>query len=474
VIAADFIAFTATAMPLAPTPSAEALFQQSIAHMESGDAAGAEGLLRKALDLAPGFADALTNLGFLLDQRGDLASAEVAYSQALAAGADSCELHLNLGALLAPQKRFAEAEQSYRAALRCDPLSAAAWSNLGVLYIALKREAEAQQCLAKALAIQPDHRKARFNLGYVHLRQGRYEEGWQCMESRDWYAVFEKHFTIPRWQGEPIAGRSIAVGYEAGHGDVIQFARYIPMLKAAGASRITLICHPALKTLMMTLEGIGSVIALDEDVPSDGWDYWTPLMSLPYRFSTRAASIPTYIPYLHTDAHKVQQWSNQLPHGRPRIGLVWKGNPRFDNDADRSLAHLRQLAPLWSVQGAQFVSLQKGAGEDEPDTMGPGFPLTHLGPQMESFVDSAALLVQMDLLICVDTAMAHLAGALGVPCWLLLPDYMTDWRWGSAGNSSLWYPDTMCLFRQGPSGNWTEAIAQVTLALQTFVDNRTA
>jgi hypothetical protein len=129
---------------------------------------------------------------------------------------------------------------------------------------------------------------------------------------------------------------------------------------------------------------------------------------------------------------------------------------------------------LWSVQGAHFVSLQKGAGEDEPDTLASDFPLTPLGPPMENFADAAALLVQMDLLICVDTAMAHLAGALGVPCWVLLPDYMTDWRWGSAGSSSVWYPDTLRLFRQGPSGQWDEAIAQVALALQSSVDNRTA
>jgi hypothetical protein len=147
------------------------------------------------------------------------------------------------------------------------------------------------------------------------------------------------------------------------------------------------------------------------------------------------------------------------------VGLVWKGNPRFENDGDRSLPHLQTLAPLWRVPDVDFVSLQKGEGEGDVAECSVQQPVTDLGSHMQDFADAAAIVAQLDLVIAVDTAMAHLAGALGKPCWLLLPWYMTDWRWGAAGTESVWYPGVMRLFRQGPDGDWGPVIAEVALAL---------
>jgi ADP-heptose:LPS heptosyltransferase len=261
-------------------------------------------------------------------------------------------------------------------------------------------------------------------------------------------------------------GRSLLVTYEAGHGDVIQFCRYVPLLKAQGAMHITLLCHPALTGLMRSLHGLDAVCSFDEPLTSQHFDYWMPLMSAPHYLGTRADTVPTELPYLHAEPSLCAQWGKHLPTGAPRIGLVWKGNPQFENDADRSLAHLQTLAPLWTASGVDFVSLQKGEGEADVAERQAQQPLTDLGRRMQDFADAAAIVAQLDLVITVDTAMAHLAGALGKPCWLLLPWYMTDWRWGAEGVQSIWYPNVMRLFRQGPDGDWQPVIAEVALALR--------
>jgi hypothetical protein len=168
-------------------------------------------------------------------------------------------------------------------------------------------------------------------------------------------------------------------------------------------------------------------------------------------------------------------WAKHLP-AKPalRVGLVWKGNPQFENDSDRSLPHLQTLAPLWRVPGLDFVSLQKGAGEGDVAERAAQQPLADLGSAMQDFADAAAIVAQLDLVITVDTAMAHLAGALGKPCWLLLPWYMTDWRWGIEGTDSIWYPGAMRLFRQGPDADWGPVIADVAVALMERITPQSA
>ena len=453
---------------------AERLFHQGCVHLQAQDYAAAEACFEQALVLQPQMGEALANLAFLRERQGALEQATALYRQALAAGTDAFELHMNLGNLLLAQKCFDEAEQCYAEALARSPESSVAWSNLAVLYVGCKREPDALLCLQRALACDPSNAKARFNLAYLYLRQGQFEAGWQALEARDWYANFAAHFGFSRWAGEPLQGKSLLIACEAGHGDVIQFARYVPLVKAHGAARVGLVCHPALTELMHTLDGIDAVFDLSTDVPRSGWDYWTPLMSVAYHLKTRADSIPAHIPYLHPQAQRVAHWAALLPDTGTRIGLVWKGNPKFENDADRSLASVQLLAPLWQVPGARFVSLQKGEGEDEVALCQTVQPMLELGPRMDSFADAAAIVQSLDLVICVDTAMAHLAGALGTPCWVLLPDYMTDWRWRSAGHTSAWYPQQMRLFRQGANARWDEVVEAVVAALKDFVAQRAA
>ncbi len=435
--------------------------------MQAGDNGNAEISFENAVQLAPDLAEAHTNLAMLLSLRDENKAAEMHYLYSISSNPGYPQTHINLGVLLAKQKRFIEAEAAYRKAIELNAGSPDAWSNLGVLYACMKREEEAERCYRTALFLDETYTKARFNLSYLQLRQGRFEEGWQSLEARDWYAPLAKQLPMPRWQGESLAGKSLLICFEAGFGDVIQFCRYAEVLKKQGATSITLLSHPPLKKLLSTLSGVDSIISFDEPLPSSGFDFWTPLLSIPRHCNTNLDSIPARLPYLHADADRIEKWKPLVPQLGLRVGLVWRGSTQFENDADRSLPSLALLAPLWSVKNITFISLQKGAGENEnpPD----GLSLTSLGPKLTDFADTAAVISCLDLVICIDTAVAHLAGALGKPCWVLLPDYKTDWRWLTERCDSPWYPEVMRLFRQSTMGDWNPVIADVVNALEAMV-----
>ena len=450
---------------------ARSFFHDGARLVKEGDLARAELAYRQALLLDPALAEAHANIALLLERDNRIAEAEAHYRRSLDLAPRRPQMYLNYGAMLAGEKRFAEAEKQYRAALFLDPRAASAWSNLGALLACTRREAEAIQCYRFALDIDPGHRAAQFNLAYVLLRQGHFEEGWRCLEARDGYGPVEALLSCPRWNGEPLQGKTVLIGVEAGHGDMIQFCRYAPALKAAGASRVSILCHPGLKSLLARLPGVDETIASDETFSRDGWDCWTPALSLPFLFRTRLDTIPAQIPYLTADVQHVAQWSRvmEAPAGECRVGLVWKGNPRFENDRDRSLPSLATLSPLQSVPRVRFFGLQKGTGEDEVGQNAVALNLVDLGPHIQDFADTAAIVMNLDLVITVDTAVAHLAGALGKPCWVLLPEYKTDWRWLTGREDSPWYPDVMRLFRQEIAGDWTPVVQNVATALAQFV-----
>jgi len=448
---------------------AEALFFEGNRRMAEGDAAGAEASFRAALQHVPDFAEAHANLAYLRERAGDPVQAEDHYRCSLAADPTIVQTHINFGALLAGQKRFDEAEAAYRAAIDLDRDSASAWSNLGVLQAARRQDDAAEASFRLAMLLAPDYALARFNFSYLLLRQGRFAEGWQCLEARNWYARLESLLDCPRWQGDSLAGRSILIGIEAGLGDMIQFCRYATLLREKGATRIGLLCHPGLAMLLAGVADIDVVIAADGEIPRAGWDCWVPLLSLPFHCRTRIDTIPARLPYLTPDPAKADAWSEKLAaaaNGRLKFGLVWKGNPRFENDADRSLPGLGVLAPLGNVAGVCLFSLQKGRGEDEAAHPPAGLPIIDLAPEVSDFSDTAAIVANLDLVISVDTAVAHLAGALAKPCWILLPDYKTDWRWLDARSDSPWYPGVVRLFRQRVMGDWVGVVAEVGAALR--------
>ena len=453
-----------------PPTSAESLFQQARRHFDARDVNAAEHALRAALALDPGFAEAEANLAYALDTGGRKAQAEQHYRRAIALAPHLLQIRLNLGAMLTALRRFDAALAVYRDALALAPDDAALHANLGMTLACAGREQEAEACYRSALARHPGHTKAAFNLSYLLLRQGRWEEGWQRLEARASIGVLQRHVNLPRWQGEALAGKTILVAAEAGQGDMIQFCRYCMQLKEAGAARVGVLCHPGLVALLTGLQGADEAIGLDR-VPQEGaWDYWVPAMSLPLRLRTTLDSVPAPLPYLAVDSERGARLApllDTLP-GECKVGLVWKGNPRFENDEARSLPSLATLAPLAAVEGIRWFSLQKGAGEEEARRGVPGLAPFDLAPHIGDFADTAALVDGLDLVITVDTAVAHLCGALARPCWVLLPDYLPDWRWGEEGSATPWYPGVMRLWRQHRGGAWDALVAGMVPALAAW------
>ncbi|NGZ85882.1 tetratricopeptide repeat protein [Duganella aceris] len=431
--------------------------------MADGDDAGAEACYLRALALEPLHGPARANLGYLKERQGALAEAEFHYLQAIALMPDHAQLYQNLGVLLWREKRFADAEPAMRAAVELAPESASAWSQLGMLLVCTHREADGEACYREALALDPQHARARFNLSYLLLRQARFAEGWRMLDARWDFDQVPQAVDCPLWEGQSLDGRSVVVMQEAGNGDTIHFFRYAALLKERGAARVAVVCHPSLVRLFVTLPGVDEVYALGAPMPAEGWDFWTRAMRLPGLFGTQMDGIPAAVPYLSARPELVRQWGGRLPQRGLRVGLAWKGNPNFENDADRSLPSVMTLAPLATVP-AHFVSLQKGAGEEEALQPPAGMSLHAIGPLLGDFADTAAVMANLDLVISVDTAVAHLAGALGKPCWLLLPDYRCDWRWMTERDDSPWYP-SMRLFRQRPGGGWAPVITEVAAAL---------
>lgn len=442
----------------------------------------AEAAYRSVLAVKPDYADAYSDLGVLLAEQKRMDEAEAAYLRAIAAKPELAEAHYNLGVLLMERKRRKEAEMAYRRAIALKPDYASAHYNLAVLLHVQRHPEEAEAAYRRAIALRPGDADIHMNLGLLLLQRGRFPEGWTEFEAR--YAPGKRNCSIappptvpggaplpPQWRGERLQGRSLLIWPEQGLGDEIQFVRYLPLLKARGLRHLTLACKPPLKTLFATQNLADRVISTSEWRPDMAaeFDFWCYPLSLPLHVATTLENLPATIPYLTADPGRTPRWTARLPLARRRVGLVWKGKPGHGNDANRSLPSLATLAPLWTVPGIAFVSLQKEAGEDEACAPPANQPLTHLGSEMADFADSAAILRQLDLLICVDTAVAHLAGALGKPCWVLLPDYETDWRWLEERSDSPWYPLVMRLFRQTADGDWDELVARVTAALREWM-----
>jgi len=395
-------------------------------------------------------------------QQGDLTKAEHAYRSVLERDDRNGLAHNNLANLLRQWGRFSEAEVHYCRALEQMPNSAEIRNNRAGTLERLHQYEQAEIEYRRALELKPDFAEARFNLGMLLLSAGRYTEGWKYYEARS--KAFGEHgqLPFPLWNGEDLSGKTLLLLPEQGYGDTIQFVRYVPLLKARGAAKISVICKPVLGALLRTVEGIDALITDPQALHAH--DYWASLMSLPLHMGTTVESIPSRIPYAGVFTNRLEMWQARLPGDGLRVGLVWKGNPEHENDAQRSLSHFSDLAPLWSVRGIRFISLQVGDAETQADECKVLQPALCLGREIRDFGDAAAIVAQINLVICVDTAIAHVAGALGVACWLMLPQTGVDWRWHRTGTVSPWYPNDMYLFRQR-QGGWPALIDEVKDAL---------
>jgi tetratricopeptide (TPR) repeat protein len=463
-----------------------AAYRQSIALKPNSDAYGnlgialqAKGLqddaiaaFRQAIAIQPGNAMAYGNLGSGLKDKGQFDEAIAVYRQAIALNANYPDAYSNLGLALQAKGHFGEAITSFRQAITLRNDFRDAHYNLGTALRDTGQLDEALVALHRAIAIDPDYAEAHFGISYLQLLRGNFAEGWEKHEWR-WKlretAPTPRNFNKPQWNGGDIEGRTILLHADQGLGDTLQFVRYAPLVVARGAC-VIIECQPELKTLLTGMEGVSQVIGRGEPLPAFGLH--CPIMSLPLAFGTHPENIPATIPYLRSDVQKTDAWRKRLEHKAAlKVGLVWAGAPRPENraanrtDRRRSIS-LSQLAPLGGVSGVIFVSLQKGSPAAQAKSPPGGMTLEDWTDELHDFADTAALVSALDLVISVDTSVAHLAGALGKPVWLL-NRFDTCWRWMMEREDTPWYP-TMRIFRQPEAGDWDSVIVRVVEALAEF------
>ncbi|MBF0126932.1 MAG: tetratricopeptide repeat protein [Magnetococcales bacterium] len=431
----------------------------------------AEPPCRQALRLQPDHVEALNNLGIILKNLHRHPEAETAYRQALRLAPEHVEVLSNLGVLLYARRRFQDAEALYRQALARQPDHVTTLYNLGIVLWEQKRFPEAVDAYRRTLDLQPDHADAQWNLSLLFLVLGRFPEAWPLFEARTHPNISETNsFTIeagfPRWRGEDLTGRSLLIVPEQGYGDQIQFCRFAALLKDKGAAKISLACKPPLWSLFQSLTGVELLWAQEDPRAYPPHDFWTLPLSLPLHLNTTLQTLPAKLPYLRPPTERISHWATRITGNGYRVGLVWKGNPGFNNDTRRSLPGLPQMAPWWEIPGVIFFSLQKGNGEAEARHPPLRQPIHHCADEIRDFADTAAIIHALDLVISCDTAVAHLAGAMGKPCWVLLPARGTDWRWLHEREDSPWYPGVMRLFRQTTPGDWSGVVRRVVAALQ--------
>jgi tetratricopeptide (TPR) repeat protein len=444
----------------------DALYNRGCMLATLGRHPDAVGSYEAALALDPRHARAHNNLGSALHELGQYSAALAHQEDAVRLDSDCIDARVNAANTLRRLGRYSEALAYTERALESQPGRAQAHSGHGATLAALGRYEEALQHYRRALELDPSLAEATWNEGLALLSRGELREGWTRYEAR--WRVKSLNLTsycndqAPWLGGESLEGKVILLHAEQGYGDSIQFCRYAPLVTAQGA-RVVLGVPGALRKLMLTLDGVAEVVA---QTPLPEFDCHCPLLSLPMALGTRLDNIPATIPYLRGDPAAREVWNGRL--GRrvaPRVGLVWSGRPTHTNDANRSVA-LRDLLPLTGFE-AQWVSLQKDIRLGDVPAITSMRDLRRFGEELTDFADAAALLSELDLLITVDTAMAHLAGALGIPVWILLP-HVADWRWLQEREDSPWYP-TARLFRQRQAGDWGSVIQRVAGELGSFI-----
>ena len=456
---------------------AESLFRQIVAtnpseaqsHYNLGrflasrsDMAGAIQCYEQSLRLNPNFPEALSNLGELWRLSGKLDDAIGLLQQAVTLRPNFSEAQFNLALALADQNHLDQAIAHAREAAK---MLRQSWQVHNLLGNLLRENDRADEAIAeyrRALELRPDYAEARWHLALALLLKGEFQEGWQAYEARRQVASVwrEPGFSQPLWDGSDLAGRRILLWAEQGFGDTIQFIRYASLVKDR-RGQVLLLCQPELRRLLHDQPGIDQVMSVGDVLPQ--FDVHCPLISLPRIFNPQIETIPARVPYLKADSSLSAQWKLRMKPDRKNVGLVWATQPAVPSADKRSIG-LDQMAALANVPGVTFWSLQKGAASAEADSPPAGMDVIDCSTDLHDFADSAALIANLDLVIACDTAVAHLAGALGVPTWIILPR-PSPWRWMQDRADSPWYP-TVRLFRQQRPGDWADPVAQVVEELR--------
>jgi Flp pilus assembly protein TadD len=418
--------------------------------------------IRQALELKPDYAEAHNNQATILAANRQFDEAIVAFCRAIDLKPRYPQAHCNLGNALREIGRRDEAIASCRRALELDPNFSEAHNNLGSALLELGRLDEAESEFCRALELAPDFDDATVNHAMLLLLRGDYERGWPLYEARLRLTPSSmRDFAQPMWDGSPLQGRRVLIHAEQGFGDAIHFIRYAPLVAERGGE-VIVECRAPLVELFRTVKGVHEVVADGDPLPP--FDVHVPMLSLPLLFETGRATIPKDVPYLLVDPARRDIWKKRLGEHRPRlrIGLCWGGNPLNRRNRTRNIS-LECLRPLLDVKGIDFLSLQLNPPTEETTSSLAKAGIIDHTKEIRDFADTAAFMAELDLIITVDTAVAHLAGALGRPVWTLLP-LIPDWRWGLEGTDTPWYP-TMQLFRQTSAEDWAPVIERVAGAL---------
>lgn len=419
------------------------------------------------LRIAPANAELLNQRGVVLLELGRTDEALASFERALAADPALLDALGNYGNALLKLNRPADAVAIYDRALATVPNNAGLLTNRAIALRKLDRPQEALMSVSRALACKPDFAQARFVDSLVRLTLGDFRAGWRAYESR-WQgrnlSAQRRTFSVPLWLGErALEGKTVLLHAEQGFGDTLQFVRYARLVAGRGA-KVVIEVQRELVRLLSGMEGIDTVIGRGEDLPP--FDLHCPLLSLPLAFRTELSTIPAPRSYLRAADENVALWRECLPRGRPRIGVVWSGDPAHDNDVNRSI-RLKALAPLFAVPDVDFVSLQYKVRDADVAALADVPNLFRFAQSFRDFADTAAVIANLDAVISIDSAVAHLTGAMGKPLSILLP-LGADFRWLRERGDSPWYP-TARLFRQPRFGDWDSVIESVRQELRAQV-----
>jgi Flp pilus assembly protein TadD len=446
---------------------AEAHYSLGNVRLSQNQRAEAVAAYLDALRARPDYADTLNNLGLTLTELGRPGEAAVYLQQLVRLRPDDVEGHNNLGLAYAALGRWPEAEAAYREALRLNPRHAEAHANRACAYHHQGRADEAEASFQIALCLNPDAPSAHWNRSLLRLQSGKFKEGWQEYEWR-WkrakapvYRGVARKFRQPGWDGSPLEGKTILLTMEQGLGDMIQFIRYAAPLHERGA-RVVVECPYFLARLFATCPGVDQVVAEGQPLPD--FDTHAPLLSLPALVGTTLDTIPARAPYLFADGQLTEEWRQKLEaYPGFRVGIAWQGNPHHQWDRHRSI-QLAAFEPLARVRGVRLFSLQHGHGTEQLGRLRDRDMIVALDTASDDFMETACLIAGLDLVITVDTAVAHLAGALGRPVWVPLAA-ISDWRWQFRREDSPWYP-TIRLFRQAQLGDWRAVLRRMVRVLR--------
>jgi tetratricopeptide (TPR) repeat protein len=429
---------------------------------------------RTALKLNPEYAEAHHNLGLTLHKQGKLEQAAACYRKSLQLKPDDANVYYNMGNVFLDQGDFEEMAHWYQKAVVFAPDKAEAYNNLGKMLKEQGAIEAAETHFQEAIRSKPDFIDAHFNRAITLLLSGNYAEGWPEYEwrfkKRNWKNIYPHRFEQPRWDGTSFRGKTVLVHCEQGLGDAIQFARYLPMVKARGGTVVFETQKP-LMAIFDRFPGVDHLAQISATrKPAVDFNFHIPLLSLPGIFQTTLENIPAQVPYIFANPRKQAAWRKKVDPDHFKVGIVWAGGILHQKDSSRSCS-LKDFLPLTHIADVQLYGLQKGPASQQVAELSSQIQMKNYGEEFKDFSDTAGLIANLDLVVSVDTAVAHLAGAMGKPVWVLLP-LLPDWRWMHDRTDSPWYP-TMRLFRQQNRGCWDEVVQHVARALGTAVKQRT-